>query len=117
MEIKRYIVIGHFKNNTNITSIADCGYTIKDVRMDCRGNDFIPYVILNEKKFISLNGKGVYQTFEALKHLTSNYYKRIVVTNYIIHCYDIMQQKIEEIEVISYFLNSPYDFDYVNCTK
>lgn len=103
MEIKRYIAIGHFKNNTNITSIADCGYNIKDVRMDCRGNDFIPYVILTEKKFISLNGIGVCQTYEAVKHLTSNYHKWNDVTDYIMQCYDIMQNKIDEIEVISYF--------------
>ena len=117
MEVKRYIVIGHFKESNNITSIADYGYTIKDVRMDCRGNGFIPYVILTEKKFISLNGIGGFKTFEVVKHLTSNYYKWNDVTEYILQCYDIMKQKIDEIEVISYFLPSPDDFDYVDCTK
>lgn len=103
MKVKRYIVIGHFKESTNITSIADCGYNIKDVRTDCIGNGFIPYVILTEKKFRLLNDIGEFKTYEEVKHLTSNYYKWNDVTDYILQCYDIMQQKMDEIEVISYF--------------
>ena len=99
MEFKRYIAIGRFYGSTNITSIVDCGYTIKDVRRDCRGNNFIPYVILTEKKFLSLNGIGELQTYEEVKHLTSNYYKWSDITDYILQCYDIMRQKFDKFDL------------------
>ena len=94
MELKRYIAIGHWEASDNITSVTDLTYTVKDARKDFKGNGFVPYVVLTEKKFRSFHNVDDFETYEMVKHLTSNYRKWDDITDYISQCYDIMEQKM-----------------------
>lgn len=47
--MRKYLAIGHFKENKNITCVASKSYTLKEFRKDLCGNGFIPYVVITEK--------------------------------------------------------------------
>lgn len=93
--MKAYIAIGHFKENKNATiCIAFKQNTKKDFYNDCLGNEFVPYVILTEKKLRSFENLDSFYLFDEVKKLTSNYRKWNLITEFIEQCYDIMIEKI-----------------------
>lgn len=56
-KVRKYLAIGHFKENKNITCVASKSYTLKEFRKDLCGNGFIPYVVITEKmmkKYLNL---------------------------------------------------------------
>ena len=90
--MKKYIAIGHWAEDKNITSIAHSNPNMKSFRDDLGGNAFVPYVIITEKRFDEiLNGADV---FEEVKKMTSNYRKWNEITDYIGQCLDIMEEKM-----------------------
>lgn len=91
--MKKYIAIGHWTENENMTSVANTAMTMKNFRDDLGGNNFVPYVVISEKKFEKLlNGADVW---EEVKKLTSNYRKWNDITEYIAQCLDIMEEKMK----------------------
>ena len=95
--MKRYIAIGHWSDSENIISVAHSNNSLKDFKDDLGGNGFIPWMILTEKSFQDiLDGADVW---EMVKRKVTNYRKWDLVTDYISQCLDIMEDKINEMEV------------------
>ena len=92
--MKKYIAIGHWTDNENITSVAHSNYTLKDFRDDLGGNGFIPWMILTEKTFsqiVESDGEGVW---EMITKKVANYRKWNEVNDYIAQCLDIMEERM-----------------------
>ena len=62
--------------------------------MTCRGNEFIAYAIISEKKLHVLGVVDDMQLFEEVKKLSSNYRRWNDLTDYIEQCYDIMVERM-----------------------
>lgn len=92
--MKKYIAIGHFKNNENITCVASTANSIKAFRQDLSRNGFAFWVIISEKKFESLKNAKTIEIWEEVKKLTTNYRVWDNVTDYIEQCFDIMEDKM-----------------------
>lgn len=93
--MKKYIAIGHFADSKNMTSVAMSTTSIKNFREDCGGNNFIPWVVISEKKFEILKNADAFDLFDEVKKLTSNYRRWNDVCEYIGQCSDIMEEKLE----------------------
>lgn len=95
--MKKYLAIGHFKENKNITSVAMECTTKKSFYENLLGNEFVPYAIITQKKMIILENKldDSFELWNEVKKLTSNYRKWNDICDYIGQCFDIMKEKIE----------------------
>lgn len=93
--MKKYLAIGHFKGNENITSVALSDISMKNFRSNCASNAFIPWVIISEKKMEILKNTDEWGQFEEVKHLTTNYRRWNDICEYIEQCFDIMEEKME----------------------
>lgn len=91
--MKRYIAIGHFGDDKNTTCVACTASSIKNFRQDLGGNDFIPYVVISEKKMEILRNTNEFDLFDEVKKLTSNYRVWNEVCEYIEQCFDIMEER------------------------
>lgn len=92
--MKKYLAIGHFKGNKNITSVAMTNNTLADFRIDLSGNEFIPYVIFTEKSVYDLASVDSFDLFDVIKKKTTNYRQWNNIVDYIEQCYDIMLDKL-----------------------
>lgn len=92
--MKRYIAIGHFRDSKNMTSVAMKAATKKDFRDNLGGNDFVPFVVISEKKMFILKNANSFVLFEEVKKMTTNYRKWNDVCDYIEQCFDIMEERI-----------------------
>lgn len=92
--MKKYLAIGHWDNNKNITSVAMECSTIKNFKDNLSGNGFIPYVIISEKKMEVLKTADCFNLFDEVKKLTGNYRKWNEICEYIEQCFDIMEEKM-----------------------
>lgn len=93
--MRKYLAIGHFKENKNITCVASKSYTLKEFRKDLYGNGFIPYVVITEKMMKKISELDCMDLFDQVKKMTSNYRIWNDVADYIDQCCDIMQEKFE----------------------
>lgn len=91
--MKVYAAIGHFKGNSNMTSVASVQNTKKDFVTDLRGNEFVPYIVITEKMLEILFTCD--SVFEQVKKMTSNYRVWNDVCDYIGQCGDILEEKME----------------------
>lgn len=91
---KKYLAIGHWGDSKNTSCVASAAYTMKDFRDDLGGNDFIPYVILSEKKLGEIEKADEMELFYIVKKLTSNYRKWNEICDYIEQCWEIMEEKL-----------------------
>lgn len=96
--MKKYIAIGHYKNNENITCVACSARTLQDFKKDLKSNDFIPFVSITEKMLKRISALEGYDLFEQVKRMTSNYRVWEDVTEYIEQCFDIMLKRINSID-------------------
>lgn len=92
--MKKYIAIGHWRNSKNMTSVACTVPTNKSFRDTLYGNGFIPYVVISEKKMEVLKNTSVFELYDEVKKLTSNFHNWNDVTEYIEKCFDIMEEHI-----------------------
>lgn len=93
--MKKFLAIGHFKENKNATFCVAMQATTKKNFCDNLGrNGFIPYVVISEKKMEVLRSVSEFELFEEVKKMTSNYRKWDVVCDYIDQCFDIMEEKM-----------------------
>lgn len=93
---KKYIAIGHFKGNENITSVALSDISMKNFRSNCASNAFVPWVIISEEKMKILKSlENPYDIFKEVMKLTSNYRRWNDICEYIEQCFDIMEEKME----------------------
>lgn len=101
--MKKYLAIGHFKDNKEFTtSVSMKATTKKNFQSNLRGNEFVAYVIISEKKLETLKtletldpyGFGM-EIYEEVKKMTTNYRKWNEVTEYIEQCLDIMEEKMQ----------------------
>lgn len=92
--MKKYIAIGHFVDEENITSVAMSKNNMKAFRDDCGGNGFIPWVIITEKRMATLKELDTFDLFEEVKKMTTNYRRWNDITEYIEQCLDIMEERM-----------------------
>ena len=92
--MKKYIAIGHFTGEENMTSVAMSNHNMNDFRADCGGNGFIPWVIITEKRMEIIKSLDSYDLFNEVKKMTTNYRKWNDITEYIDQCFDIMEEKM-----------------------
>jgi hypothetical protein len=95
--MKKYVAIGHFDGNDNITCVAVADQTLVRVREDLKGNCFRAYVVLTEKKLEECKNADCLEIYDIVKKLTSNYRKRGIVADYIDQCMDIIEEKVAAI--------------------
>ena len=96
--MKKYLAIGHFADNKNGTiSVAMEAHSVKDFRGQLMGNTFIPYVVITEKKFETLRNLDSFELFEEVKKMTSNYRKWNHIVDYIEQCFDIMEERLNNL--------------------
>lgn len=93
--MKKYIAIGHWNDNKNMTSVAMKCSTNKNFRENLSGNGFIPYVVISEKKMEILKNTNDFDLFDEVKKMTSNYRIWNDICEYIEQCFDIMEEKME----------------------
>jgi len=96
--MKKYIAIGHWNESENITSVAEVTYTMKHFKDDLKGNEFTAYIVLTEKRFEKMKDMTGFEILEEIKGSMSNYRHILTVVDYIEQCYDIMEEKMEEVE-------------------
>jgi hypothetical protein len=94
-KVRKYLAIGHFKENKNITCVVSKSNTLKEFRKDLCGNEFIPYVVITEKMMKKISELDCMDLFDQVKKMTSNYRVWNDVADYIEQCCDIMQEKFE----------------------
>lgn len=92
--MKKYIAIGHFAGEENMTSVAMSNHNMKDFRADCGGNGFIPWVIITEKRMETMKSLDCFDLFNEVKKMTTNYRRWDDITEYIEQCFDIMEEKM-----------------------
>lgn len=92
--MKKYIAIGHFGDSENMTSVAMSDISMKNFRENLSGNDFIPWVVISEKKMEVLRNLDSFDLFNEVQKLTSNYRRWNDITEYIEQCFDIMEEKL-----------------------
>ena len=97
--MKKYIAIGHWNESENITSVAESTYTMKHFKDDLKGNGFTAYIVLTEKRFEKLHNMIGFEVLEEIKGSMSNYRHILTVVDYIEQCYDIMEERIENVEM------------------
>lgn len=91
--MKKFLAIGHWGDSKNTTCVASTANTMKDFRDDLGGNDFIPYVILSERKLDEIKNADGMQLFCIVKKLTTNYRKWNEICDYIEQCFEIMEER------------------------
>ncbi len=86
--MKKYIALGHFKGKTkeSITSIVITQVNKKAALNDCYGNEFVPFVVITEEAFYNLDSGDVYNVFQAVKKMTTNYRVWDLVAQYLVDC-------------------------------
>ena len=92
--MKKYIAIGHWAWNKNITSVATVEYTKANFMDTLKGNEFRPYIVLTEKTFNELKKLDCLEMFDKVKKLTSNWRKYGEIVDYIEQCADIMEEQL-----------------------
>lgn len=92
--MKKYLAIGHWRDSKNTTCIASTQNTMKDFRRDLIKNDFVAYVVLTEKKLETLKTVNHLEIFNEVQKLTSNYHVWENVTDYIMQCFNIIEEKM-----------------------
>ena len=94
--MKKFLAIGHWGDSKNTTCVASTARTMKDFRDNLGGNDFIPYVILSEKKLKEIESADGMDLFYIVKKLTTNYRKWNEICDYIEQCFEIMKERFEK---------------------
>lgn len=92
--MKKYLAIGHWSDSKEISCIASTQNTMKDFRNDLINNAFVAYVVLTEKKLEKLKNTNSFEIFNEVQKLTSNYHVWENVTDYIMQCFDIIEEKM-----------------------
>ena len=92
--MKKYIAVGHFKGNDNLTSVAIQHKNLRAFRDDLIGNEFVAYAVMTEERFRRLDGLDTWTAWEEIKKMTPNYRKWNDVADYIGQCYDIMEERL-----------------------
>lgn len=94
-----YAAIGHFKGSKNITCVTMKDYTRKSFEQNLRGNEFVAYAVITEKKLEELKKvSDSYDMFNEAKKLTSNYRLWDDLTDYLDQCLDIVEEKMNSAE-------------------
>lgn len=93
--MKKYIAIGHFKENENVTSIAMACNSVADFRKDCIHNGFVVWCVISEKKMEVLKSCSRFDLLPEVAKLNSNYRRWDVLMDYIEQCADIMLERLE----------------------
>lgn len=94
--MRKYLAIGHFKENKNITCVAMKSTTKKNFQQDLIGNGFVAFVVITEKRFESLKMLDRFDLFYEIKKMTSNYRVWNDVSDYIDQCLDIMEERLQK---------------------
>lgn len=87
----KYIAIGHWDFNQNITCNADEAKTMKDFREELRANGFTAYIILSEKK---LNEYKAADVFGRLDMISNRNRHAMDIADYLDQCMDIIDSKL-----------------------
>lgn len=93
--MKKYLAIGHWDNKDEITSVAMKYTSIRNFRQDLKGNGFVPYVVITEKKMEILKNLDGFDLFGEVEKMTTNYRKWNLISEYIEQCFDIMEEKMQ----------------------
>ena len=95
--MKKYIAIGHFKGNDNMTSVAMKDVSRKSFEENLRGNEFVAWAVIGERKMNALraNIDDCFGLWDEVKKLTGNYRRWNDLLDYIEQCFDIIEEKVE----------------------
>lgn len=94
--MKTYAAVGHFKGSENMVSVAMKSSTMKSFRENLYGNEFVPYVIISEKKFEALKQTDSFTIFDEVKKMTTNYRIWNDLCDYFDQCMDILEERFEK---------------------
>lgn len=91
--MKKFAAIGHWKGTKNITCIVGDARTQNDFYGDCKGNGFVAYAILSEKKLEAYKAADFLDRHETL----NNCWHVLDVEEYLDQCMDIIESKLAAI--------------------
>ena len=99
--MKNYAAIGHWKGNVNTTCIAVQANSVAEFWEDMKGNGFIPYAIISEKRLGKIREylADTYHDglFDMIRKMVPNCNKWMEVEEYLIQCMDILEAKITRV--------------------
>lgn len=95
LKMKKYIAIGHFKDNKNhLTCVSFQASTKANFATDLRGNDFVAIAVFTEKNFNEIKNMDIFELIDKVKKITTNYRVWNDIIDYIEQCADIMEEKL-----------------------
>ncbi|MBQ1791796.1 MAG: hypothetical protein II008_16590 [Oscillospiraceae bacterium] len=92
--MKKFVAIGHWDFNKNITCAAGDAATRKEFEGDLKGNGFTAYMIFSEKK---LNEYKAADIFGKMDMISSRNRHAIDIEDYMSECMDIIESKLAAI--------------------
>lgn len=87
----KYIAIGHWDFNKNITCAASEAKTKKDFREELKANGFTAYITMSEQK---LNEYKAADIFGRMEMIPSRNRHAIDIEDYLNECMDIIESKL-----------------------
>ena len=94
---RKYIAIGHWKGSGNVTCVSTFGLSIKDFQGTLSVNGFVSYVVMTEERFNRVKDMDSFDLFETVKKMTTNYRVWAVVTDYILQCSDVIEERLSKV--------------------
>lgn len=96
--MKKFVAIGHWMESKNTTCVVADANSMKDFRDDLKGNSFVAYTILSEKKLDECKAaEDGWELYKIVKGCTTNYRKVDEVIEYLEQCIDIIEDKLAAI--------------------
>lgn len=92
--MKKFVAIGHWDFNKNITCTVGDANTRKEFESDVKCNGFITYIIFSEKR---LNEYKAADVFGKVDMISSRNRHAIDIEDYLSECMDIIESKLATI--------------------
>lgn len=92
--MKKFVAIGHWDFNKNVTCVAGDANTRKEFENDIKCNGFIAYMIFSEKKISEYKAADI---FGRLDMIPSRNRHAIDIEDYMSECMDIIEDKLAAI--------------------
>lgn len=92
--MKKFVAIGHWDSNKNITSVAGDNNNRKAFEEDLRNNVFVAYMIFSEQRISEYKEADI---FGRLDMISSRNRHAMDVEEYLNECMDIIENKLAAI--------------------
>ena len=92
--MKKFVAIGHWDFNKNITCTAGDARTMKDFGDELRANGFTAYIIISEKRLNEYKSADIFGKLDMISFRNRH---AIDIQDYLQECMDIIDSKLAAI--------------------